>query len=80
VPLTRDEALAWQARWRMVTDAVGREARAASPRDRWRSLQRLRASGIGARRAPSEKDEAGVRARFQLLHARWASRGGRTGR
>jgi hypothetical protein len=80
VPISRDEALAWQMRWRLVADVVDREARRSSPTERLHALCRLRAFGADAAVAPAEKDEAAVRARFQLLRSRVTERVRRAGR
>ncbi len=39
--MTRDEALAWQARWRLVGEVTSRETRQQSAADRLRTLTRL---------------------------------------
>jgi hypothetical protein len=68
--MTRDAALAWQARWRLVSEVTDREVRQQSAADRLRMLSRLvafaRATGLG----DTDTDEARVWDRFQMLRAR----------
>jgi hypothetical protein len=68
--MTRDEALAWQARWRLVGDASDREARQQSPADRLRILAGLRGFARTADLPAPADDEPLVWARFQTLRAR----------
>jgi len=68
--MTREEALEWQARWRLVSEVGAREARDQSPADRLRSLSRLRAFARTADLRPATDDERRVWDRFQTLRAR----------
>ncbi len=74
--MTREQALAWTARWREVADVVDREARYQSAAARLIALQRLRAfAGLAALRRDTDA-EAAVWDRFQTLRLR-LGRGGR---
>lgn len=78
--MTRDEVLAWQARWRLVSDVTDREARQQSVSDRLRTLTRLVAFASTAGLRDTDTDEARVWDRFQMLRARLTARGPRAGR
>jgi hypothetical protein len=67
--LTREQAIAWTARWR----ALGAAAAAAadrSPEERLRTLGRLRSFALAAGRMREGGDEQIVRERFQALRER----------
>ena len=78
--MTRDEALAWQARWRLVGEVTDRETRQQSAADRLRTLTRLVAFAGSARLTDADADEPRVWARFQTLRARLTARGPRAER
>jgi hypothetical protein len=72
--LTREEARAFKARWEMVNRVTAAEAAGASAEDKLRQLAVLyEAAAALSRGGPSERGEAGVRARWlrlkEVLHA-----------
>jgi hypothetical protein len=70
VAMTRDEALACQARWRLMGDVSDRETRQQTPADRLRILASLRGFARTTALPAAADDERGVWARFQTLRAR----------
>lgn len=68
--MTRDEALTWQARWRLVAEVSDREARQQSPADRLRTLASLRRFSQMAGLRAAADDERRVWDRFKTLRAR----------
>jgi len=68
--LTREQALAWTARWRAVEDAAVPRELDPSPTARLHALGRLRAFGLAAGRQRDGSDDQAVRDRFQALRQR----------
>jgi hypothetical protein len=68
--ISREDAVAWSTRWRLVSGVVDRERREQSAAARLEALQRLRsfAGTVSLRREPS--DESLVWERFQALRQR----------
>lgn len=68
--ISREDAVAWSTRWRLVSGIVDRERREQSVEARLEALQRLRAFAgtVSLRREPS--DESLVWERFQVLRRR----------
>jgi hypothetical protein len=68
--ISREDAVAWSTRWRLVSAAAEHETRAQSPETRLSALLRLRALAdvVAMRREPA--DERAVWDRFQALRLR----------
>jgi hypothetical protein len=67
--LTREQAIAWTARWRALGAATA-TASDQSPDERLRTLDRLRSFALAAGRMREGGDEQIVRERFQALRER----------
>jgi hypothetical protein len=68
--LTREQAMAWAARWRALDAAAAEADGDRSPAARLRTLGRLWAFGLAAGRERDGRDDHMVRERFQTLRAR----------
>lgn len=72
--LERSDVVAWRSRWASVNEETAREARAMSPLDRLRALDRLRDFGVSRAVIHGPDDEIAVWARFARLRARYRDR------
>jgi hypothetical protein len=68
--LTREQAVAWAARWRVLGAAAAMHAGDRSPAARLRALERLRTFALAAGRARAGGEDQVVRDRFQALRQR----------
>lgn len=72
---TRDQLIAWHARWAEVNDAADRSARNLSPAQRLRDLAQLRAlAGAVPLTDWPDDEEPAVWARFQQLRSVYRAR------
>jgi hypothetical protein len=68
--LTREQAVAWTARWRALGDASIENDLDRSPATRLRVFGRLRVFALAAGRQRDGSDDQAVRERFQALRQR----------
>jgi hypothetical protein len=68
--MTREQAMAWTARWRVLGAAAPDDGLDRSPAGRVRALGRLRAFALAAGRQRDGRDDQAVRERFQTLRQR----------